>query len=377
MSILIFIIALSALVLIHELGHFLVARLFKVKADEFGIGFPPRIVGYVRDEKGKWKRVGGSDESTYKNTIWSFNWLPLGGFVRIKGEQADGAKDPDAINSKPIWQRILIIAAGVIMNWVLAVLLFTAVYAIGTNIALEDVPPGVTASQAIVQVMEVVPGSPAERSGIHPGDQIVDANGIVPKDAATLRAQIQSQGAQPIQVTVTDGSAKRNVTVTPAMISDINRLGLGIALADVAHVSFPLPQAFLNGITTTANLTVLITEAFGNILKDLVVKRQVAQDVSGPIGIVVMSGQVVKQGITPFLQFLGMLSVNLAVINFLPIPALDGGRALFLVIEKIRRKPMNRKLENKIHGVAFLLLIALILLISIHDISRLVHLSFP
>lgn len=371
MSILIFVIALSVLVLIHELGHFLVARLFKVKADEFGIGFPPRIFGFVRDEKGKWKHVSGADDKAYKNTIWSFNWLPLGGFVRIKGEQDYGTTDADSLNAKPIWQRLLIVAAGVIMNWVLAVLLFTAVYAMGTNVALEDVPPGVVSSQAVIQVMEVVPGSPAERSGMHIGDRIVDANGVAPKDAAAFREQIRLQGEQPMKLTLADETSKREVSVTPAMIGDINRLGLGIALADVAHVSFPLPKAFWLGITTTANLTVLITKAFGGIITDLVVQQKVAQDVSGPIGIVVMSGQVVKQGIAPFLQFLGMLSVNLAVINFLPIPALDGGRALFLIIEKIRRKPMNRKLENKIHGIAFLLLIGLILLVSIHDITRL------
>ncbi len=371
MSILIFVIALSVLVLIHELGHFLVARLFNVKADEFGIGFPPRIFGFVRDEKGKWKRVSGTDDKTYKNTIWSFNWLPLGGFVRIKGEQDYGTTDADSLNAKPIWQRLLIVAAGVIMIWVLAVCMFTAVYALGTNVALEDVPKGVVASQTTVQVMEVVPGSPAERSGMHIGDRIVDANGVAPIDAAAFREQIRLQGEQPMKLTLADDTSKREVSVTPAMIGDINRLGLGVALADVAHVSFPLPKALWLGITTTANLTVLITKAFGGIITDLVVKQKVAQDVSGPIGIVVMSGQVVKQGVTPFLQFLGMLSVNLAVINFLPIPALDGGRALFLIIEKIRRKPMDRKLENKIHGIAFLLLIGLILLVSIHDISRL------
>ncbi len=371
MSILIFILALSVLVLIHELGHFLVARLFKVKADEFGIGFPPRIFGFVRDEKGKWKRVSGSDEQTYKNTIWSFNWLPLGGFVRIKGEQDYGTTDEDSLNAKPIWQRLLIISAGVVMNWVLAVFLFTAVYAMGTSVALEDVPAGFATSQAVIQVMEVVPGSPAERSGLHIGDRIVDANSIVPKDAAAFREQIRLQGEQPMKITLEDDTSKREVTVTPAMIGDINRLGLGVALADVAHVSFPLPQAFWLGITTTAKLSVLITKAFGGIITDLVVRQKVAQDVSGPIGIVVMSGQVVRQGVAPFLQFLGMLSVNLAVINFLPIPALDGGRALFLIIEKIRRKPMNRKLESKIHGIAFLLLIGLILLVSVQDIFRL------
>jgi regulator of sigma E protease len=137
MSLFLFLLVLSVLVLIHEAGHYLAARLFGVKADEFGYGFPPRLIGFVKDGK-KWKRVSGQDTKVYKNTIWSINWLPLGGFVKIKGETEQGLNDTDSIHAKPVWQRLAIIAAGVFMNWVLAVVIFTGIYAIGTRLILDQ-----------------------------------------------------------------------------------------------------------------------------------------------------------------------------------------------------------------------------------------------
>lgn len=369
MSFLIFIVVLSALVLIHEAGHYLAARLFGVKAEEFGIGFPPRIFGYVRD-RGKWKRIDHKDNGTYRSTIWSVNWLPLGGFVRIKGEQEDGINDPDSLHAKPIWQRIVIIAAGVLMNWLLAIALFTGLFAVGTRAILDELPAGASITDRVVAVTQVLKASPAAEAGILPGDEIRSIEGRAVTDAESLRRGIGERGTERTRFIIMRDGEERAVDVTPALLPEIQRTGVGVALADVGTVSFPLPQAFVNGVQMTFFLTKAIVYAFGGIFRDLVVSRKVAEDVAGPVGIAVMTGQVAKQGIAPLVQFAAMLSVNLAVINFLPIPALDGGRVLFLFIEKLRRRPVSRHLEIAIHNVAFLILILLILLVTARDLFR-------
>lgn len=369
MDFLFFLLFLSLLVIIHELGHFLAARMFGIKAEEFGFGFPPRIFGFVKDGS-RWKMIGAKDDAEYSNTIWSLNWLPLGGFVRIKGEQEDGINDRDSIHAKPIWQRIIVIAAGVFMNWMLAFVLFSIVLAVGTLSSLEDLPAGARVTDRAIGITQVLPGSPADRSGLIVGDTVLSMNGVAPTSSMALRDAIQTEKTRELTLVIRRGSEQQTVTTTPAYVSDIQRVGLGIGLTDVGHVSFPLPQAIVNGFSMTLGLTKAIILAFGGILRDLVIHRTVPPDVSGPVGIAVVAGQIVKQGIMPFVQFAAMLSVNLAVINVLPIPALDGGRLVFLVLEKIRRKPMSRKLEIAVHNVAFILLIVLIIAVTARDLSR-------
>lgn len=369
MSLFLFLLVLSVLVLIHEAGHYLVARLFGVKADEFGYGFPPRLIGFVKDGK-KWKRVSGKDTKTYKNTIWSINWLPLGGFVKIKGETEDGLNDADSIHAKPVWQRLAIIAAGVFMNWVLAVVIFTVVYTIGTRLILDDVVDAARVRDQATMVTHVLEGSPAQGADIREGDEVLSVAGTLIHRAEEVKPLIQTFGGQEIELVLRRDGDQKTIHATPTQLKEIQAWGLGIGMADVGTVSFPLPQAFAAGVQTSWNMTKAILVAFADIFRDLITKRQVNQDVSGPVGIAVMTGHIAQQGLIPLLQFAAMLSLNLAVINFLPIPALDGGRAVFLVVEAIRRKPVSRKLEINIHNIAFLVLILLILLITARDLSR-------
>ncbi len=370
MFVIFFLLALSVLVVIHELGHYLAARACGVKAEEFGFGFPPRLIGFVKD-RGRWKLIGPRDKANYARTIWSINWLPIGGFVRIKGEQEDGITDLDSIHAKPIWQRVVIIAAGVVMNWILAAALFAVIFSIGTVTSLEGLPAGAQISHRTVEIAGVLPNSPAATAGIQPGDEIVRIDGASPTNSADARNAIGAAGTRTITVLVKRESAEVSVTVTPAYLAEIKKLGLGVALEDVGVVSLPIPQAIVGGVTMTASLTKAIVVSLWDVVRQLFVERKVSQDLSGPVGIAVMANRIVKQGITPFLQFAALLSVNLAVINFLPIPALDGGRVLFLIIEKLRRKPMNRTLEIGIHNVAFIILILIILLITARDVSHL------
>jgi regulator of sigma E protease len=369
MTLLIFLVVLSVLVLIHEAGHYFAARLFGVKADEFGYGFPPRLIGFVKDG-GKWKRVKRTDNGSYKNTIWSLNWLPLGGFVRIKGESEEGINDKDSLHSKPIWQRIIIIAAGVVMNWILAAVLFFIIFLSGAVTVLDGLPENARVEDRHVSIVEVLKDSPAAKAGLVPGDRVIEMDGSAVTGADTVRAGIQAHGTSEISLLVRRGTEEIALKATPEMIAELNRPGLGIALSDMGSVSFGVLDAAWNAIWMTGALTKAITFAFFDLFRDLIVTRQVAQDVSGPVGIAVMTGEVAEQGLIPLMQFAAMLSVNLAVINFLPIPALDGGRVVFLFLEKIRRRPVSRKLEIAIHNIAFLLLITLILLVTLRDIGR-------
>ncbi len=368
MFVIIFLLALSVLVIIHELGHYVAARLFGVKADEFGFGFPPRIVGVVKD-RGRWKIVSPRDHTPYAHTIWSLNWLPLGGFVRIKGEQDDGMNDPDSIHAKPIWQRIVIIAAGVIMNWFLAVTLFSIIFSLGTVAALTDIPAHARIAHRSIVITHVLENSPAAKSGIETGDELLRIGGTVPVSAENARTAISASGVRSTVLTVKRDSKELTLTMTPVYLAEIKKQGIGVALEDIGTVSFPLPQAILQSVILTADLTRGIVVALGDVVRQLFVGK-VAQDLSGPVGIAVIANRIAKQGITPFLQFAALLSVNLAVINFLPIPALDGGRVLFLAIEKIRRRPISRHIEIGIHNIAFILLLLIILLVTARDLTR-------
>ncbi len=369
MTIIIFFILLSVLVLFHELGHYLAARLFGVKALEFGFGFPPRAIGLVKD-RGRWKWVGPRDQTEYKKTVWSLNWLPFGGFVRLKGEVEDGDEDRDSLVQKPFWQKLVVMSAGVGLNWVLAVALFFTVFTFGTTAVLEDLPSSAKISNRAIMVVQVLPGSPADKAGVQSGDEIVSLAGSVPVSEQAARDAIGAQGEKSFEMVVKRNEQDVKLELKPIVIKEINKPGIGVGLANVGFVTFPVHVAAYQSVYMTAVLTKAVVVAFGNIFKDLIVTHKVNQDLAGPIGIAVMTGQVARQGLMPLLQFAAMLSINLAVINFLPIPALDGGRALFLLIEKIRRRPMGRKLEVGIHNVAFLLLILLIVLVTARDLFR-------
>lgn len=369
MSLIFFLLVLSVLVLIHEAGHYFTARLFGVKADEFGYGFPPRLIGFVKD-RGRWKRIGRKDKTKYHNTIWSINWLPLGGFVRIKGEQPGEEEGSDSFHNKPIWQRTIILAAGVAMNWFLAFILFVAVFMSGTQAVLDDLPAGAQVSDRAIRITQVVPNAPGDAGGLKVNDAVISVAGAIPENYESARQQIFAQGEQTFPIVVDRDGVQQTLQVTPAYVEEAGRVALGIGLADVGRVSFSPLQALKASGIATYGYTKAILLTFGDLVKDLFAWRAPAQDLSGPVGIAVLTGQIAQQGIIPLLQFAAILSINLAVVNFLPIPALDGGRVLFLAIEKIRRRAMGRNLEAAIHNIAFLILISLILLVTLRDVSR-------
>jgi regulator of sigma E protease len=370
MTLLIFLVILSILVLIHEAGHYFAARIFGVKADEFGYGLPPRAIGFVKVD-GKWKRVGRKDKKEYKNTIWSLNWLPIGGFVRIKGEQGEQEHDKDSFHVKPIWQRVIILAAGVGMNWLLAAVLLSIALMVGAPTALDSLPAGATVTDRAVTVLNTLPDSPAAKAGILPGDVIVR---IGPDDAQTLertRQLILDQGTRKFTLQITREGKEQFINVTPVYLEGAKRTGIGVGLLDTGIVRYPFWSAIGGGIQLTGGYTKTVVLTFVDLFRDLIRgSGETASQVTGPVGIAVTTGQIARQGFIALLNFTAILSINLAVVNFLPIPALDGGRALFLIVEGIRKKAINRQTEAVIHNVSFLILLGLILLVTIRDIGR-------
>lgn len=352
-TLIIFLAVLSLLVFVHEFGHFFVARLFKVRVDEFGIGFPPRL----------WKKKRG-------DTTYSINWIPIGGFVKLKGEDGEQAQDKDSFVSKPVYARASIAVAGVVMNMVLAAVLFTGGFMYGLPRYADDLPAGARVRNIQVAVGEVLGNSPADRADIEPGDIILSLDGQRFSKIDEVGAYFNNHEGKAIDVALSRLGEEKIVSLTPELLEETGSVAAGVGLFSVGVVSYPWYWAPVRGIQATAGLTVAITKAFGQIIVNLATKGNLGVELSGPVGIAVMSGQAAELGASYLLQFMAILSINLAIINVLPFPALDGGRLLFLMIEKGRGRPVSRRVENTIHQIGFLLLLALVLIVTYRDLMR-------
>lgn len=369
-TIIIFLIVLSVLVFVHEFGHFMTARFFGVKAEEFGFGFPPRAIGWYRNEQKVWQKVTGNKEINNPTTIYSLNWLPIGGFVKIKGENGEGQEEKDSFVAKPIWQRVLILCAGVTMNVVLAWVLFSVGYLIGLPQSTDSVSRGAIVSEAQVMVAQVIPGSIAEKAGLKEGDAIISVANVSVGSEKALQDEIARYGGQEVNLSIKRNTQVENIKVIPQIKSG-DRATIGIAIFSGATVRYPFLIAFWEGAKTTGWMIKQIVVAFVNLIGDLFQGQKVGDQFAGPVGIASITGQAARLGLAYLLQFMALLSLNLAVINILPFPALDGGRILFLGIEKLKGKPMRRELEAIIHNIGFMLLIALVLFITLKDIIKL------
>lgn len=349
-TILLFIAVLSVLVVAHEWGHFIVARMCGVHVEEFGLGFPPRAKG--------WKRKG---------MIYSLNWLPLGGFVRLKGEQGEEENDTDSFAAKPVWQRLLVLSAGVGMNLILAVFFFTVGFMIGMP-SVVDVPQE-NSGRAVIHIVHVLPGSSAEKNDMRLGDAVVTVNNQSFDSIAAMQDYIHDRGGQTLDVVVERGEKQLTKEVIPTVQEQGGKPILGVGLAQTQIISLPIHKAFFLAVKTTA---ILVVGIFGMLWE--AVSRFAFDGFVGPVGIATYTSAAAKMGITYLLSLMAQLSISLAVINVLPIPALDGGRVLFALIEKVRGKKLRPALENAIHLVGFLTLIILLLAVTVRDIQHLLPL---
>lgn len=368
----IIIVLLGILIFVHELGHFVVARRNGVKADEFGFGFPPRIFGFVKNEKTKkYEFVRGNEEIESKNTIYSINWIPLGGFVKIKGENGADVIESDSFASKKAWPRIKILAAGVVMNFIFAWFLISLGFLIGAPESVKD--DGTNLSEAKIQINQIMPDSPAASAGIQVGDEILKAHD---KDSFNSVAEVQDYiGANSGKEIVLDfkrGKEIISITIVPEKNEAENKGKIGVSLVKTAIVSYSFFESIWRGAVAVYDITLLIIMALVGIVTSLFAGQGVGADVSGPIGIAIMTKQMASLGFVYILQFAALLSINLAIINALPIPALDGGRILFILIEKIKGSPISHKTEQTFHMIGFLLLILLMILVSLRDVVKII-----
>lgn len=353
-TIIIFIGVLAVLVLAHEWGHFMAARKLGIAVDEFGFGFPPRLASIRRGP-----------------TLYSLNWLPLGGFVKLKGEGGEAAGEADSYATQAAWKRAVVLVAGVAMNVVTAWVLLSLTLGLGIPTALGDAELA-QARDVSVQVVGVAPGSPAAVAGIEVGDIIGATDGQPILRIVGLQDYLGTKANTPVQITVVRGTERRNILVAPTVLAgSAGRPAIGVNLVHSGTLRYPWHQAFWYGARDTVRLGSEIVKAFGGLLGNLVTRGTVPQDIAGPVGIAVLTGQVADLGFIYLLQFVALLSLNLAIINILPFPALDGGRLLFVVIEKLLRRPVNQRLESITHQIGFTLLMVLVLVITYRDVARL------
>ena len=369
LTIVTFLIVLSVLVLVHEAGHFFTARLFKVKVEEFGLGFPPRGIGW----QGKKIIKGNRDLSEAEKkdgVVYSLNWIPLGGFVKIKGEN-DNSTDSDSFAGKPVGQRFLIIAAGVLMNIILAIVLISIGFAVGWPQATDGLNANSNIISSDVRIVEVLKDSPASQAGLKVNDQILSVDGVKVKTEADVQTAIAKKTGSTSTLEIISSKQNKEVKLVPEKLTGFDHGVIGVGLSATAVVRYPLGQAFIEGVKTSGRLMGAIVMAFYDLFRKIIIGQNVSDEVGGPVRIAQITGEAASMGFIYLLQFTAFLSLNLAVINFLPLPALDGGRAVFLAIEKLRRgKPIKKEFETALHNIGFWLLVLLLIWITVKDIIR-------
>lgn len=363
LTIITFIIVLGVLVFVHELGHFVVAKKSGVKVEEFGFGLPPRIWGIKKGE-----------------TIYSINALPLGGFVKIYGENGHESEEERKVQKgraffdKPIWVRASILAAGVTMNLVLAAFLLGFGHWLGLPTVFEgEAPEG--AKNPRVQITQIAENSPADEAGLRMGDTILGIKGEnsnVKNINNIEQLQVftnKHQGAE-VSLMIQRGEETIEKKLVPRKDPPEGEGEMGVALAKTAIVSYPWYQAIAKGVVRTVELTGFIIIALAGILWDLITVGRLAPEVAGPVGIFNITGQAAHLGFIYVLQLTAILSINLAIVNAFPFPALDGGRLIFLLVEKIKGSPVSQKVEAIAHTAGFVILILLVIAITWRDVIR-------
>ncbi len=355
LTILVFILILGLLIFVHELGHFVVAKRAGMRVQEFGFGFPPRIFGLRRGE-----------------TIYSINWIPLGGFVKILGEDGGPNADPRAFGNKGFGSRFLVLVAGVAMNFLLGwFLLFLGFLVIGTPVDITDATDlgGAKISQMQLTIVGVGKDTPAEGAGFKPGDAILSVDGRKFDDIEEMIVYTKSRAGSEVVYELKRGKEIFNRSVVPRPNPPEGSGPVGFIPAIIAETTYPFFEAFRLSFVSFWNRVFGILSAFGFLLKSLLSSGKLIEGLSGPVGIAILTRDFTRLGFVYLVQFAAVLSINLAVINGFPFPALDGGRVLFLIIEKIRGAK-SVKWEQVANTIGFALLILLMVAVTFRDVNR-------
>lgn len=342
------IVGLSLLILGHEAGHFFVAKLFGLKVDEFGFGFPPRIFAWGEGE-----------------TRYSLNWLPFGGFVRISGERGeftatDGSADAPMSEAdknrlffnQSMWKKSLIVLAGVATNFILGWFFISLVLMIGSP-------------QTLI-ITGTEPNSPAAQSGFMSNDIVINY-----KDYQSFTSYVDSHEGQPIAIAVLRNGKEIDLTVTPRLNVAPGQGAIGVALEEGGTARENPFAAIRDGLLDAGIIFWLTLLAFGQLIQQIVVHASLPAGVVGPVGIFGVAEETGKIGLIYLLQLIGVISINLTIVNLIPFPALDGGRFVMILIEKMKGSAIPEKIEGWINGLGFTFLIVLMILITIRDVHGL------
>jgi regulator of sigma E protease len=354
MTIFYIILTLIVLIVLHELGHFLLAKKYGVKVEEFGVGIPPRIWG---------KKIG--------ETIYSINWIPLGGFVRLYGEDRS-IDDERSFSSKPIYQRALIVFGGIAAFFIVAAIVFSVYSVIGvrTVVSEEDLQTGEYSKEQIV-IASVLEESPAEKGGVQSGDVVKEVDGVSVKNPAEATSLIQEGTGREMEIKVDRGGEEVVLSLLLEEEHQVEERVAGVMMLLTAEKSYPFYYAPVKGVLMTKDVTWMVVSGFGTLAKSVVTRAPlpVGMEVGGPVAIVEIGAGAFNRGLSDFLYFVGLITISLAVVNAFPIPALDGGRLVFLAVEKIKGSPVSEKIEQAMTATSFVLLIALMVFITFKDIG--------
>lgn len=348
-------ISLIGLITLHEVGHFIIAKFLGVRVDEFGFGFPPRILG---------KKFG--------ETFYSLNLLPFGAFVRLYGEEK-GEDSARSFSTRPVWQRSAIALGGVVSFWIIAVVLFSMVMILGLPVEITD-ESEYDLSNAAVQIVYVDAKSPAEMAGLQVGDAILRLkNGQqVLKTSRVKEVQgfVDSNRGNEIIITFRRGKDISNVKLTPRAVTPEGEGPMGVALARTTIQKYPWYEAPLKGINVTFSFAASIIQGWMQILSEAIRGVPTRAQFMGPVGILGLFTQVAQLGANYFVQFVAIIAAYLAMFNLLPIPSLDGGKLLFLSIEAARRKAVSQETEQRITSFFLTFFIIVMVWITVKDIIR-------
>jgi regulator of sigma E protease len=344
-----FLLILSILVFVHELGHFLFAKLFKVRVDEFALGFPPRIFSFKKGE-----------------TVYSLNALPLGGFVKIHGENpedVDNKKDKRNFQNISWWKQIIILSAGVVFNILFAWLLMSLSLFIGTSkIALDGVQDKYIEGERKVLIHQVLKDSPAYKAGIIPGDYVISINGSSTTGIKQVQESIKN-APSPFSIIISKNKATSSIEV-----KKLENNTIGVGLAETATVRMGIFPSLYYGAQATYNLTTQIFVGVATFFGKLFTGNGSWEEVSGPVGIAKVVGSSSQEGFVSLLFITILISISLAAMNILPFPALDGGRIVISAIEGVMGKKLPIRFVNTLNSVGFILLLILMLVVTVKDI---------
>ena len=359
MSIIIFILILGVLIFVHELGHFAVAKFFGIRVDEFGMGFPPRAVKLF----------------SRNGTDYTLNWIPFGGFVKIYGEDSMDRSDPDfnrSLVAKAWWKQILVLAAGVTMNVILAWVLLTGTYLVGAPVPASQVSNPEELKNIQLTILEVKADAPADRAGLRSGDvvkKLSRENGILTNatpEGFTEFIQSTPEGGS-VTISVERGKKPQDIIVVPDHTIAKERQAIGVVVDNVGTSRLGFFPSIAEGARTTYHSIVGTIVSLGRLIGG----KESLSGVTGPVGLVGVVHDAQKVGIASLMILIAIISINLAVINLVPFPALDGGRILFTLIETIIRRPLPKKVVEWTNGIGFIILILLMVVITVKDVIKL------